>query len=483
MRSISTSIVAIASFCITGASLAGVWPTPVELSGQASNDEFGYTVAINGDTCVIGAYGTNSYAGSAYVYTHDASGNWSQVDEFNGEASGDWFGYSVAIDGDTCVIGAIGTKTSSGSVDAGSVYIYGSGSVGLPKNDFNGDGLMDVLWRYNGTGSTIYGWVTDASNPADLTYSGDYIFNGTTQLNGWEIVGFADFTGDGLSDILWRYPGHGMYIWKTSYNEGTGDITYVGEYLYSGTGVAAYSVVAVGDISGDGIADIVWRSNGTGSATGSVVVGWITDASNPADLTYASDYIFSGTTQLNGWVVVGLGDFDGDGLSDILWRYPGYGVYVWKMAYNAADPSDELTYTGEYLYYGTGVAAYEVAAVGDISGDGIADVVWRSNGPGGSGTGSVVVGWITDASNPADLTYAGDYIFSGTTQLNGWEIKSLGDMDGDGIADLLWRYTGYGMYVWKMAYNAADPSNELTYIGEYLYVGSGVGSYQCENQN
>jgi hypothetical protein len=297
--------------------------------------------------------------------------------------NGSWFitpddtqGIAGNYEGDRILIGqfTVGAgETVSGSVnlqwrnsDDEVVYSYeelfegtATGSVGLPKNDFNGDGLMDVLWRYNGTGSTIYGWVTDASNPADLTYSGDYIFNGTTQLNGWEIVGFADFTGDGLSDILWRYPGHGMYIWKTSYNEGTGDITYVGEYLYSGTGVAAYSVVAVGDISGDGIADIVWRSNGTGSATGSVVVGWITDASNPADLTYAGDYIFSGTTQLNGWEIKSLGDMDGDGIADLLWRYTGYGMYVWKMAYNAADPSNELTYIGEYLYVGSGVGSYQ----------------------------------------------------------------------------------------------------------------------------
>jgi len=61
----------------------------------------------------------------------------------------------------------------------------GTASQGLSNNDFNGDGLMDVLWRSaNGAGSVIYGWVTDASNPADLTYSGDYIFSGTTQLNG-----------------------------------------------------------------------------------------------------------------------------------------------------------------------------------------------------------------------------------------------------------------------------------------------------------
>ena len=148
------------------------------------------------------------------------------------------------------------------------------------------------------------------------------------------------------------------------------------------------------------------------------------------------------------------------------------------MAYNAADPSDELTYTGEYLYQGSALGSYVVAAVGDMSGDGLMDVVWRSS----NGAGSVIYGWITDASNPADLTYAGDYIFNGTTQLNGWEVEALGDMTGDGIADILWRYAGFGMYVWKMAYNAADPSDELTYTGEYLYQGSALGSYDCKNQ-
>ena len=103
----------------------GSWSQVAELiaTGGASNDSFGVSVAIDGDTCVIGAYGTNSGAGSAYVFTN-TDGTWSQVAELTatGGASGDRFGSSVAIDGSTCVIGA-----PNGNSGTGSAYVYGSG--------------------------------------------------------------------------------------------------------------------------------------------------------------------------------------------------------------------------------------------------------------------------------------------------------------------------------------------------------------------
>ena len=104
---------------------SGDWSQVAELTASdgASNDYFGSSVAIDGDTCVIGAYGTNFSTGSAYVFTSDASGTWSQVAELTTSdgASNDQFGYSVAIDGDTCMIGAPAPNSGTGSV-----YVYGS---------------------------------------------------------------------------------------------------------------------------------------------------------------------------------------------------------------------------------------------------------------------------------------------------------------------------------------------------------------------
>ena len=98
------------------------WTQAVELTATdgADNDYFGFSVALDGNTCVIGANGTDSYTGSAYVFTN-AWRNWSQVAELTATvgASGDFFGSSIALEGDTCVIGANGTNT-------GSVYVYRS---------------------------------------------------------------------------------------------------------------------------------------------------------------------------------------------------------------------------------------------------------------------------------------------------------------------------------------------------------------------
>jgi hypothetical protein len=94
-------------------------------------DYFGRSVAISGDTIVVGAYGEDSSstavcnapfgscgglsdnsasaAGAAYVFERDGSGNWQQKAYLKApNAQGDdWFGYSVAISGDTIVVGAL----------------------------------------------------------------------------------------------------------------------------------------------------------------------------------------------------------------------------------------------------------------------------------------------------------------------------------------------------------------------------------------
>ena len=71
--------------------------------------------------------GSNS--GSAYVFTRDTAGDltsgWTQVAKLTADdgAASDEFGYSVSIDGDTMVIGAFRTTTTKG-VNSGSAYVF-----------------------------------------------------------------------------------------------------------------------------------------------------------------------------------------------------------------------------------------------------------------------------------------------------------------------------------------------------------------------
>ena len=101
-------------------------------SDGMSDDLFGHAVAVDGDTAVVGAHSDNSKTGSAFIFTRDtATGAWSQEAKLtapDGE-TGDAFGYSVAVDGDTVVVGMPGDDidTNGDNTDetnVGSAYVF-----------------------------------------------------------------------------------------------------------------------------------------------------------------------------------------------------------------------------------------------------------------------------------------------------------------------------------------------------------------------
>ena len=96
-------------------------------SDAASNDAFGIAVAISGDTVVVGATGDDDNgfsSGSAYVFVRSGT-TWSQQAKLtaNDGAESDYFGRAVAIDGDTILIGAT-DDTHSSTSRAGSAYVF-----------------------------------------------------------------------------------------------------------------------------------------------------------------------------------------------------------------------------------------------------------------------------------------------------------------------------------------------------------------------
>jgi hypothetical protein len=81
-------------------------------------DVFGYSVAMSGNTAIIGAPYRNSYHGAAYVFTCSGTPcTWTQQQELTAAdgGPGDVFGYSVAVSGNTAIIGAIGKNSPRGA--------------------------------------------------------------------------------------------------------------------------------------------------------------------------------------------------------------------------------------------------------------------------------------------------------------------------------------------------------------------------------
>lgn len=110
------------------ARVGGAWAEQRKLRAgdEAAGDEFGWSVALSGDTALIGARydddaGTNS--GSAYVFVR-SGGGWREEQKLAASDStpGDIFGFAVAIDGDTVVIGADGDD--DGGMSSGAAYVF-----------------------------------------------------------------------------------------------------------------------------------------------------------------------------------------------------------------------------------------------------------------------------------------------------------------------------------------------------------------------
>jgi hypothetical protein len=94
-----------------------------------SSDWFGFSVAVSGDTLVAGAPAhdtpAGSTAGAAWVFVR-SGGTWSLQRKLlaaDGTA-GDRFGHTVSIDGDTLVVGAPYADTLAGGFDAGAAYVF-----------------------------------------------------------------------------------------------------------------------------------------------------------------------------------------------------------------------------------------------------------------------------------------------------------------------------------------------------------------------
>ena len=111
----------------------GGWATDTETakltaSERAENDQFGYSVAVDGNTVVVGADRDDSNRGSAYVFTEHlkAAGPIRKVRPrltAYDRRGDDRFGNSVAVDGDTVLVGAVGDDS-----DKGSAYVFGTGA-------------------------------------------------------------------------------------------------------------------------------------------------------------------------------------------------------------------------------------------------------------------------------------------------------------------------------------------------------------------
>jgi hypothetical protein len=110
---------------------SGTWIQTAKLSapGQLPNDQFGWSVALDGDRAIVGARLHDAPgaldSGAAYFFERDNSGTWKFISKFTSPvpAAGNTFGSGVALDGDTALVSSRLDDNSEG-VNAGAAETF-----------------------------------------------------------------------------------------------------------------------------------------------------------------------------------------------------------------------------------------------------------------------------------------------------------------------------------------------------------------------
>jgi FG-GAP-like repeat len=296
--------------------------------------------------------------------------------------------------------------------------------------DFNDNGVSDILWR-NASGALA---VWDM-NKSGAIGSGGFVTSGGVIVApdaSYSVAAISDFSGDGKADVLWRNTSGSLIEWLMN-----GTVIAQSSYV-TASGVPvnpdpSWSFLGAGDFNGDGMSDMLWR-NASGEIAewqmnGTVIAG-------SGDLNAGAGAIFLG----GAWSVAGIGDFNGDGKSDIIWRNASGEVAQWQMNGSSIIGSGDLKAGGVAVMPG---ASWSVAGVGDFDADGNADLLWRDSGSG------ALVEWLM---NGTSIIGSGS-VTSGGTPVNpdpSWHMVEIGDFNGDARADILWRNDNGSMAEWFM---------------------------------
>ncbi len=405
------------------------------------------------------------------------------ADTLTGEA-GAGLGWAAApcgdVNGDGCADFLVASTSYTGTLyEQGRVQLFlGSptGRFGPPAETWLGDqpqtslALSMAVVGDTGGGRTDLlisdGWVDPATHrqvgsvslyrgrPGGFEQSASLRIFGTQDgaRFGHRIAAVGDVNGDGYPDVLVsadhytdRFPDEGAVFLYLGGPHGLSSIPAWAAYGGCRDGELGYRLVRVGDINHDGYDDILLGEPGwsrTRGNQGRVEIFY----GGPGGPRLKPDWVLEGDQEggLLGEVVVAAGDVNGDGCADFLVTQPGWsgrGVNEGRVMLFLGSPRGPSR-SPAWVERGYGAYAHlgsGAAVPGDMDGDGVPDIVTGAWGY-CNGRPERPVGVCT-----VHLSGSGPGGYRGVSRLVGGdpgtpigeEIVPVGDVDGDGLADFL----------------------------------------------
>jgi hypothetical protein len=335
--------------------------------------------------------------------------------------------------------------------------------------DVDGDGYADLLVSIGETGCEQGNVFLVRGGPRlsgtyDVRDVGAMVRESATCARLGDGVGVGDLDGDGLGDYTISTPGtdHAYLFYGSTDTPPPRRSEHDADASFAEDGIGIG--IPVGDVNGDGLADLVLGGgDGSSDRTHWLVLGRETRLSGELGM--------SGATRLVAAVVVGVGDLDGDGLDDLAATVTTGGLDAFVVSGRAEWPAELDVRASPTRVVrdvspvaGSVPGGTTVAAAGDVDGDGATDLLYgvpaydAGDGiPRGAvhlflGPLSGELG-IDDATTFLGQDWAADHdgVRRGMDELGRW-IGGRSDLNGDGLDDLVLPAAGAPdggrVYVW-----------------------------------
>ena len=417
-----------------------------KLVGEEPGDNAGVSVAGAGDVdgdgyddLLVGAtYGGDDNTGAAYLVYGPVQGEYdlSSADAtFTSEAPGDLAGQTLA---------------GAGDVDGDG---YSDILVGAYGHDAGGD--------YAGAAYLIYG---PAQGTASLaTADAKLIGEAAGDRAGYGLAGTGDVDGDGRSDlIIGAYfhsaivpaGGAAYLLYGPVYGPvplANADAKLLGE---SDGDFAGFTVASAGDVDGDGTDDILVGAQdhdqgGTDAGAAYLLYGPVQGTMSLADAD--AKLIGEKPNDGAGRTLAGAGDVDGDGNRDLLIGANGHDGAATNAGatYLVSGPASgdvdlaqaDARLLGEAFL---DQASFSLASAGDVDGDGLSDILIGSGNDAGATDAGAAYLLYGPVAGTFSLAFAdAKLVGENAEDLAGYSTAGVGDVDGDGLDDILVGANGY----------------------------------------